>query len=222
MDAADEHHRLLVAYKKAEDLLHSLGIETGDGIDTSAVNELRYAGRHVLNGLTAADPDERNREFRRAEDHCERALYEAYDSAIFFYFRSFDQFKEDYARISIVDTIPDFIDIEASMRKARKFLETARREEAKRASYYKQAETQHHTVSAAWNRLDAARGELNKAVESFNRTLANEAEKNAEAAQANAEAASGRKMTIRVSWIVGVVTVIVNVLIQLVQAFMGG
>ena len=222
MASADEYGRLLAAYKKAEDLLHSLGIETGEGIDTTAINELRYAGRHVLNGLTAADPDERSREFRRAEDHCERALYEAYDSAIFFYFRSFDQFKGDYARIPIGDTIPDFIDIEASMLEARKFLETARQEEAKRADYYEQAATQHQVVSTAWNRLDAARGELNKAVEAFNRTLADEAEKNAEAARANAEAASGRKMAIRVSWIVGAVTVIVNVLIGLVGAITAG
>lgn len=222
MGSADEYGRLLAAYKKAEDLLHSLGIETGEGIDTTAINELRYAGRHVLNGLNAADVDDRSREFRRAEDHCERALYEAYDSAIFFYFRSFDQFKEDYARVPIGDTIPDSIDIEASMREARKFLETARRDETKRAAYYEQAATQHQAVSAAWNRLDAARGELNKAVESFNRTLANEAEKNAEAARANAAAASGRKVAVRVSWIVGAVTVIVNVLIALVQAISTG
>ena len=32
-------------YKRAEDLIHSLGIETGEGIDTTAINELRYAGR---------------------------------------------------------------------------------------------------------------------------------------------------------------------------------
>ena len=126
MDFADEHKRLLGAYKKAEDLLHSLGIETGEGIDTTAVNELRYAGRHVLNGLNATDPEEREREFRRAEDHCERALYETYDNAIFFYFRSFDQFKSDYARIPITETVPNFIDIETSMLEARKFLETAR------------------------------------------------------------------------------------------------
>ena len=36
MDVADEYRHLLCIYKKAEDLLHSLGIETGEGIDTTA------------------------------------------------------------------------------------------------------------------------------------------------------------------------------------------
>ena len=218
MDVADEYRHLLCVYKKAEDLLHSLGIETGEGIDTAAVNELRYAGRHVPNGLNACDR-EREREFRRAEDHCERALYEAHDNAIFFYFRSFDQFKVDYARIPITDTIPNFIDIETSMLEARKFLESARREEDKREAYYEQAMTQYEVVSKAWTRLEAARGELNKIVEAFNRTLENEAVQTAETARANAEAVGGRKMMVRMGWIVGAVTAIINLVIGLLRVF---
>lgn len=220
MDVADDHKHLLLVYKKAEDLLHSLGIETGEGIDTTAVNELRYAGRHVLNGLNATDPEEREREFRRAEDHCERALYEAYDNAIFFYFRSFDQFKTDYARIPITETVPDFIDIETSMLEARKFLETARREEEKREAYYEQAMDQHETVSKAWTRLEAARGELNKVVEAFNRSLENEAKQNAEAARANEAAVSGQKTALRMGWIVGGVTAAVNLVIGLLRVLL--
>ena len=219
MDVADDHNRLLCAYKRAEDLLHSLGIETGEGIDTTAINELRYAGRHVLNGLNATDPEERDREFRRTEDHCERALYEAYDNAIFFYFRSFDQFKSDYARIPITETVPNFIDIETSMLEARKFLETARREEEKRETYYEQAMDQHEIVSRAWTRLDAARGELNKVVEAFNRTLESEATQKAEAARANEAAVSGQRMGIRMGWIVGGVTAAVNLIIGLLRVF---
>lgn len=218
MDAVDEYRHLLDVYKKAEDLLHSLGIETGEGIDTTAVNELRYAGRHVLNGLNAKDSEERSREFRRAEDHCERALYEAYDSAIFFYFRSFDQFKADYARIPITDTIPDFVDISTAMLEARKFLERARREEERREAYYQQAATQHDTVSKGWNRLAAARDELNKVVKAFNQSLENEATRNAEAARTNAEAERGRKLTARMSLIVAGVTAVVNLAIAAIGA----
>ncbi len=59
MDVSDRHKELLCVYKRAEDLIHSLGIETGEGIDTTAINELRYAGRHVLNGLNETDVEER-------------------------------------------------------------------------------------------------------------------------------------------------------------------
>ena len=74
MDASGQYRRLLLAYKKAEDTIHSLGIETDEGIDTAAVNELRYAGRHLLDGLNTQDSDELDKQLRRAEDHCERAL----------------------------------------------------------------------------------------------------------------------------------------------------
>ena len=40
MDASEEYRELLSLYKRAEDLLHSLGVDTS--IDTSAINELRY------------------------------------------------------------------------------------------------------------------------------------------------------------------------------------
>lgn len=173
----------------------------------------------TLNGLNATDAEERGREFRRAEDHCERALYEAYDNAIFFYFRSFDKFKSDYSRIPITETIPDFIDIETSMLEARKFLETARRKEEKREAYYEQAMSQHEIVSKAWIRLEAARGELNKVVEAFNRTLESEATQNAEAARANEAAVSGRKVAVRMGWIVGGVTAAVNLLVGLLRVF---
>lgn len=37
MDVSDRHKELLCVYKRAEDLIHSLGIETGEGIDTTSV-----------------------------------------------------------------------------------------------------------------------------------------------------------------------------------------
>lgn len=111
MDASDRLHGLHAAYKKAEDALHSLGIEAG-GVDTAAVNELRYAGRHLLNGLVSDDPDDRDEQLLRSRRHCERALYEAHDSAIYYHFAQYDQFKADYRRIVISDVIPNFVSIE--------------------------------------------------------------------------------------------------------------
>ena len=121
MDASDRYHGLHAAYKKAEDALHSLGIEAG-GVDTAAVNELRYAGRHLLNGLVSDDPDDQDEQFLRSRRHCERALYEAYDSAIYYHFAQYDQFKADYRRIVISDVIPNFVSIEKTMKEARDFL----------------------------------------------------------------------------------------------------
>lgn len=56
MDVENEHKRLLSAYRRAEDVLHSLGIETGEGIDTTAVNELRYVGRQTVVPAQTVEP----------------------------------------------------------------------------------------------------------------------------------------------------------------------
>ncbi len=47
-----------------------------------AVNELRYAGQHLLMAETSENEDEREKHLSRAERHCERARYDAKESTI--------------------------------------------------------------------------------------------------------------------------------------------
>ena len=210
MDASDRFHGLHAAYKKAEDALHSLGIEAG-GVDTAAVNELRYAGRHLLNGLVSDDPDDQAEQFLRSRRHCERALYEAYDSAIYYHFAQYDQFKADYRRIVISDVIPDFVSIEKTMKEARDFLDDARRDSDNREDYYRKAAEKHANVSEASKTLEAAREELNKKVNQHNEDVAKFERSRLETAQAQAAAETGRKQTIKITIIVAVVTAIINI-----------
>lgn len=54
------------------------------GLDNivSAVNELRYAGEHILVAETTSSPEERATALSRAERHCVRAKYDALESTI--------------------------------------------------------------------------------------------------------------------------------------------
>lgn len=54
------------------------------GLDNvvSAVNELRYAGEHILAAETAANPEDCATALQRAERHCVRARYDALESTI--------------------------------------------------------------------------------------------------------------------------------------------
>lgn len=54
------------------------------GLDNivSAVNELRYAGEHILDAETAKGPEECETALLRAERHCVRARYDALESTI--------------------------------------------------------------------------------------------------------------------------------------------
>ena len=50
-----------------------------------AINELRYAGHHLLKRLVAQESGNSERaeqEFQDAEDHCNRAMYEASEAGI--------------------------------------------------------------------------------------------------------------------------------------------
>ena len=210
MDASDRFHRLHAAYKKAEDALHSLGIEAG-GVDTAAVNELRYAGRHLLNGLVSDDSNEQDENLQRAKRHCERAIYEAYDSAIFYHFAQYDQFKIDYRMVVISDVIPNFVNIEKTMKDARDFLEDARRDSDNRENYYLKAAEKHGDVSEASKTLAIAREELNKKVNLHNDQVADFERSRRDTEQARAAAETGRKQTIKLTIIVATVTAIVNI-----------
>ena len=47
-----------------------------------ALNELRYAGHHILEAKSAADDEERLKHEERAVAHCERSIYDAKEATI--------------------------------------------------------------------------------------------------------------------------------------------
>ena len=155
---------LKLAYKKAEDALHSLGID-GSGADIASVNELRYAGNHLLQALTASDQGSVDDQLQRALRHCERALYDAYDGAVYYRLTQFKLFREDYRKVVISNIIPDYITLVKTMNRAKATLETARTESEDRADYYMEVESQYPAIVDATETLEAAREELNKKVE---------------------------------------------------------
>ena len=161
MEVAERHRRLRAAYKEAEDAIHSLGIE-GEGVDTLAINELRYAGYHLLKSLTASEDSECDEELRRAESHCERALYEAYDAAIFFRLDLYQRFAKDYATVVVSDVVDDYVEIVKTMRRAKQLLEDARAKTTDRSEYYTQIKAIYSELTDASETLEAARDELNK------------------------------------------------------------
>lgn len=127
MSNAVDFHGLHATYKEAEDAIHVLGIDE-NGVDIPAINELRYAGRHILNGLVAKSDAEKEDQFLRAKRHCQRALYDAYDGAIFYRLRCFQEFEHDYRLVSVLTVVPEFVSIKAKVMAAKKFLEDARKQ----------------------------------------------------------------------------------------------
>lgn len=77
-----------------------------------AINELRYAGHHLLRGLAAQESgsaEKAEQEFQDAEDHCNRAMYEASEAGIGYLCRLYRIFEEDYKDLSLTETIPEYV-----------------------------------------------------------------------------------------------------------------
>lgn len=161
MDVAERHRGLRAAYKEAEDAIHSLGIQ-GEGVDILAINELRYAGYHLLKSLTAAEDSERDEELRRAESHCERSLYEAHDAAIFFRLDLYQKFTEDYSTVVVSEVVENFVEIVKTMKRAKRLLEEARAATTDRSQYYSNIREIYGEIVDASETMEAARDELNK------------------------------------------------------------
>ena len=161
MDVAERHRGLRAAYKEAEDAIHSLGIQ-GEGVDILAINELRYAGYHLLKSLTAAEDSERDEELRSAESYGERSLYEAHDAAIFFRLDLYQKFTEDYSTVVVSEVVENFVEIVKTMKRAKRLLEEARAATTDRSQYYSNIREIYGEIVDASETMEAARDELNK------------------------------------------------------------
>ena len=152
---------LLELYKKAEDTIHILGLES-DGLDTAAINELRYAGQHTLLSITAENSEECEKQLSRAMAHCERAIYDAFDSAVFFRLTQFQEFVKTYETVVISEVIPNYAELSRKMKEAKELLYRTRAESENQEKYYSVIQEKYDSLAKASDTLEASRDELNK------------------------------------------------------------
>ena len=159
------YDELRAAYQEAENAIHDLGIDSGEGVELNAVNELRYAGNHVLRSIVAhqdGNPEQCEEEMQRAQRHCERALYDAYDAAVFFRVAQFEKFRDDYRTVPITAVIPQYPEIRLKVRQARDLLRKARSDANSRGAFYREVKSIHVSLAESIDLLEEAREELNK------------------------------------------------------------
>ena len=93
-------------YEKADSFAREIGEVRGE-VQIPAINELRYAGHHLLQSID--DDGVINIEsLRKAKSHCERAMYEAAEAGIMFCLDSIKDFRRDYSDVVISDVIKEY------------------------------------------------------------------------------------------------------------------
>lgn len=87
-------------FKDAEARIKDRELFYDDGLYVPAINELRYAGRHIIDALAKDDIDSKLEEVFKAQKHCKRALYDASEACLI---DAYEQFKNFQARFEILD-----------------------------------------------------------------------------------------------------------------------
>ena len=140
------------AIKTAEEL-HSQ-------IPFSAINELRYAGRHLTEWLTQKGEEELDKAVR----HCRRAAYDANEAQLLYYLEEIKKFKHDYRNIVISEVVASYGEILHEVRKAQDEINRMRESGMDRAEFYRQLAGYVEPIARNCLLLDSHREELNKKI----------------------------------------------------------
>ena len=101
--------------------MERLSLETA----VPSINELRYAGKHLLNAIETDDEAERAEHYVKAERHCIRAKYDAKESIVITLLEYLADFQDEgYSRKEIERYLPDWSECLANACAAQKILET--------------------------------------------------------------------------------------------------
>ena len=96
------------AFCRAEKMLKRFE-RISDKTLSSAINQLRYAGRHLIEA-DAAEGDVQDDLLRKAIAHCHRAEFDAIDAAIAFVGRNIAEYNGRYLQESMTTVIPRYAD----------------------------------------------------------------------------------------------------------------
>ena len=157
----DDFARIRNLYNEAERFIKHVETHQSE-ISIPAINELRYAGHHLLNSLASDDTSKFCAELRKAERHCQRAMYEASESGIIYFLDIVNEFANDYKDVPIPHVIQDYSNTLILARKARKQLQEGRLNRASAEGQAGEYMDTFRELEGKIETLQASRSELNK------------------------------------------------------------
>ncbi len=130
--------RIRDLYNEAEVDLKSFGRETNE-LFVPGVNQLRYAGQHLVRALAATDKQILAANLDAAERHAQRAIYDVNDSAIQFHLDGIAHIR-DRALVNLAAVVPNYGEIVGAVKLAKRHVEqVSRKHKDNREQLYKEA-----------------------------------------------------------------------------------
>ncbi|MBF8274867.1 MAG: hypothetical protein HW380_3972 [Magnetococcales bacterium] len=153
-------------FDKAETIIKQIESLENDALPVPPVNQLRYAGRHILNALSGKQSQEQG--WYDARKHCLRAVYDGAQIGLSFFLRKIKDFENDYRAVTVVDVLPDFPNIIKEARKAQDLLANVDSDMKERLA--EDCLICFESLRNSVDSMDLARVELNKKVDRQRRT----------------------------------------------------
>lgn len=142
-------------FKNVEQFRNEAGIPS--------MNELRYAGYHLLHAIQPDGFDEEH--LRLSINHCRRASYEAGEAGILSGLEVVAMFRKDYELIVVTDVLTDWVDILKRCVEIENFTMQAWQSGEDRSKDHANFIAYFNEIKSFCDRLTFAREELNKKIE---------------------------------------------------------
>ena len=118
---SDIHNEISEKFQQAESIIKELESMHDEGTCIPAINELRYCGRHLVDSFTC-DDDKIDETYEKAKGHCCRAIYDASEASYLASIKKHDNLKEKYQHVSLIDVVPNYIEILKGIIEAKRYI----------------------------------------------------------------------------------------------------
>jgi hypothetical protein len=95
-------------FSKAESICKKVETGLGEGVIIPAINQLRYAGQHLVEACVLNEPSGQAAEITKAQGHCKRAIYDASEASVLITKKQFENYREEFKEIVIGDVVKDY------------------------------------------------------------------------------------------------------------------
>jgi hypothetical protein len=129
-----------------------------------AINEMRYAGHHLLLALDDDGTISGGADIVKATNHAHRACYEAGEAGILCALDKISNFKSDYRTVTVSVVVSNYTEILRKAEEAKARIVAERDQAEDRNSDYEDFRSIFLELKEHCNNLDIARDELNKSV----------------------------------------------------------
>ncbi len=130
-----------------------------------SINELRYAGYHLVQYLKDGD----KAELGKAENHCKRAIYDAVEAGVMHQLEMIQVFQTDFRMIALSEHITGYSDLKKQIKAAKELILKPKNGPTDRAAYYTEC-TQHlESLREGLDTLEDHRDDLIRVIKRQNR-----------------------------------------------------